>query len=83
MGEQTTLEKTNTNIRDRIYINYTKYSVQTKLTEGRVIVYKEPEEKIPFRKQEPIEVLTIKEFEEKYKEKIIREQEEIKKEMWM
>lgn len=66
---QTKLEK-ETNIEDKIYVNYTTYSVQTKLTEGTVLIFSKSRREVPFNEQTPIEKLTIREFEEKYGIKI-------------
>lgn len=66
MNKQTKLAKEETDITKRIYINYTKYSVQTRLTEGKVLVFDKTNEEKPFTQQIPKETLTIEQFKQKY-----------------
>lgn len=76
--EQTKIRERDGNILDRIYINYTTYSIQTKLTEGTVLVFSKTNKEEPFSQQIPTEKMTIEEFEKKYKQKIKKEEVETK-----
>lgn len=69
------------NIINKLYINYNKRNKKNWETEGLVMIFKHANEKVPFSKQTPIDILTIKQLKENYGIDIINKKPE--EDVWM